>query len=78
MPLPGGPDVVMQDADLNRLYVAVGGPGLVCAFACDRLEHLETLETERGAHTLGWDPDSRCLDVFCPESSGAAVLEERS
>ncbi len=78
LPLPGVPDVVMHDADLRRLYVAVDDPGVVCSFASDRLERLETIETERGAHTMGWDPDGRCLYVFCPESGGAAVFEERS
>jgi len=38
---------------------------------------VETVETEQGAHTIGWDPDGRCLYVFCPESSGAAAYEER-
>jgi len=76
LPLPGVPDVVMHDADLRRLYVAIGDPGLVCAFDSDRLEQLETVETERGAHTIGWDPDGRCLYVFCPESGGAALFEE--
>ena len=75
--LPGVPDVVMHDPDLRRLYVAVGEPGVVCSFASDRLEHLETVDTERGAHTMGWDPTARCLYVFCPESSGAVVFEER-
>ena len=76
LPLPGAPDVVMHDPVLRRLYVAVGEPGLVCSFASDRLEYLETVETERGAHTIGWDPDARNLYVFCPESGGAAVFEE--
>ena len=78
LPLPGGPDVVMHDAGLRRLYVAIGGPGVVCSFDTERLEQLETVETETGAHTAGWDPDGRRLYVFCPESSGAAVFEERS
>lgn len=77
LPLPGEPDVVMHDPDLRRLYVAIGEPGLVCSFASDRLEHLETVESEHGAHTMGWDPDARCLYVFCPESGGAAVFEDR-
>jgi DNA-binding beta-propeller fold protein YncE len=76
MPLPGVPDVVMHDFDLRRLYVAIGEPGLVCSFSSDRLEQLETVETERGAHTIGWDPDARCLYVFCPGSGGATLFEE--
>jgi DNA-binding beta-propeller fold protein YncE len=75
-PLPGVPDVVMHDPNLRRLYVAIGEPGLVCSFDSNRLEQLETTETEQGAHTIGWDPDGRCLYVFCPESCGAQVFEE--
>jgi DNA-binding beta-propeller fold protein YncE len=76
LPLPGVPDVVMHDPDLRRLYVAIGKPGLVCCFDSDRLEPLETVETEQGAHTTGWDPIRQTLYVFCPASSGAAIYEE--
>lgn len=41
-------------------------------------EYLKTVETETGAHTIGSDPDARCLYVLYPGSSGAAVFEERS
>jgi DNA-binding beta-propeller fold protein YncE len=78
LPLPGVPDVVMHDPQLARLYVAIGDPGVVCSFDSDRLEHVETVTTEPGAHTIGWDPDGRCLYAFCPESGGALVLEERA
>src|SRR5438046_2924652 len=49
-PLPGVPDVIMFDAELQRLYVAIDDPGVVCAFTSHPLEHLETVETEAGAH----------------------------
>ena len=77
LPLPGVPDVVMHDPDLARLYVAIGAPGVVCSFDSERLELLETIETEHGAHTAGWDPAGQCLYVFCPGSGGAQVYEER-
>jgi hypothetical protein len=77
LPLPGVPDVVMHDADLRRLYVAIGDPGVVCSFDSARLEQLEMVETEEGGHTSGWDPVGRCLYVFCPGSGGAAIFEER-
>ena len=77
LPLPGVPDVIMLDAELKRLYVAIGDPGVVCAFTSHPLEHLETIETEAGAHTCGWDPGDRCLYVFCPQSGGAMLFEER-
>ncbi len=76
LPLPGVPDVIVLDSDLQRLYVAIGDPGIVCAFTSHPLAHLETVETEAGAHTCGWDPDGRCMYVFCPQSGGAMVFEE--
>jgi DNA-binding beta-propeller fold protein YncE len=78
LPLAGVPDVVMHDAELRRLYVAIGDPGLVCSFDSERLEQLETVETEQGAHTAGWDPVGRALYVFFPDSGGAAIYEERA
>jgi DNA-binding beta-propeller fold protein YncE len=77
LPLLGVPDVVMHDLELARLYVAIGEPGVVCSFDSERLEPLETVATEQGAHTIGWDPDGRCLYVFCPASGGAMVFEEQ-
>jgi DNA-binding beta-propeller fold protein YncE len=78
LPLPGVPDVVMHDPERARLYVAIGEPGVICSFDSNHLEQLETVATEQGAHTLGWDPDGRCLYVFCPGSGGALVFEERA
>ena len=74
--LPGVPDVVMHDPTSRRLYVAVGDPGVVCSFDSDRLEHVETVVTEEGAHTIGWDPVDRRLYAFCPTSGGAAIYAE--
>jgi DNA-binding beta-propeller fold protein YncE len=77
LPLPGVPDVVMLDAATSRAYVAIGDPGVVCSFDTNKLEPLETVETEHGAHTTAWDPSDRRLYVFCPGASGAAVYEEQ-
>lgn len=77
LPLPGVPDVVMHDPALKRLYVAIADPGVVCSFDSERLQHVETVPTEQGAHTIGWDALGRTLYVFCPGSSGAATYEER-
>jgi DNA-binding beta-propeller fold protein YncE len=74
LPLPGAPDVVMHDAQLRRLYVAIGEPGVVCSFDTDGdVEHLETAETEPGAHTLALDSLAHHVYVFCPGSGGAAI-----
>jgi hypothetical protein len=77
LPLPGEPDVLMHDPEARQLYVAIGDPGVVCSIDSERLEQVETIETEQGAHTCGWDPDGHSLYVFCPCSGGALVLEER-
>jgi hypothetical protein len=61
LPLPGVPDVLMHDPNLERLYAAIGEPGLVCSFDTERLEQLESVETEQGGHTSCWDPISQCL-----------------
>ena len=76
LPLPGVPDVLMHDPERRHLHVAIGEPGLVCSFDSERLEEIGTTSTESGAHTCCWDRFSRCLYVFCPESSGAAVYED--
>jgi len=76
LPLPGAPDVVMHDRDLQRLYVAVGSPGTVTVFDTSERRELETIATEEGAHTIGWDPVTRRLFVFQPKSCGVGIYEE--
>ena len=53
----------MYDRDLARIYVAIGSPGLVQSFDANRPRLLETVETEEGAHTIGWDPALKQLIV---------------
>ena len=67
----------MQDHVLGRLYVAVGSPGVVQAIDSQRLELLETVPTESGAHTLGWNSVRRSLYAFLPGSEGAAVFVDQ-
>ena len=68
--LPGEPDVVMHEAALARLYVAIGSPGVVSVIDAQRLVTLETVPTESGAHTIGWNADNRRLYAFLPGSGG--------
>ena len=42
-----------------------------------RLALVETVATESGAHTLGWDPRHETLYVFYPESCGAALFTQQ-
>jgi DNA-binding beta-propeller fold protein YncE len=76
LPLRGAPDVLMHDARTHRLYVAIGSPGVVTVFDTEALVELETIETELGAHTIGWDPASAQLYVFTPQRGGARVYKE--
>lgn len=75
--LPGEPDVVMHNPALGRLYVAIGSPGVVSVIDDHRLETVQTVSTESGAHTIGWNPDTRTLYAFLPQSGGAAVFVEQ-
>src|SRR4029077_553280 len=76
LPLPGVPDVVMYDHGLGRAYVAVGSPGSVTVFDTRRRRELETIVTEEGAHTIGWDPVTHRLFVFQPASCGVGIYKE--
>ncbi len=77
LPLPGEPDVIMHDVISERLYVAIGAPGVVCVLDTARLELVETVPTESGAHTIGWNPANRTLYALLPASMGVAVFVER-
>ena len=74
--LPGAPDVVMHDPALARLYVAIGSPGVISVIDAQSLKTVQTVPTEPGAHTIGWNPDTRSLYAFLPASAGAAVFVE--
>jgi DNA-binding beta-propeller fold protein YncE len=75
--LPGAPDVVMHDPALARLYVAIGSPGVITVIDQQSLKTLQTVPTEPGAHTIGWNPETRTLYAFLPTSAGAAVFVEQ-
>lgn len=74
--LPGVPDVVMHDAVLQRLYVAVGEPGVITVVDTARLAPAEIVPTEAGAHTIALDPANHTIYAFLPASEGAAVYQE--
>src|SRR5439155_1431211 len=67
---------VMHDESRHLLYVAIGSPGVVTVFDTERLEEIETVETEEGAHTIGWDPPTAQLYAFAPQRGGALVFQE--
>ena len=75
--LSGPPDVVFFNPRLSRVYVAVGDPGVVDVFDANRVKLLETVSTERGAHTLAVDPKRNKVYVFLPDTHRAAVYQDQ-
>ena len=75
-PLAGVPDVIFLNLELRHLYVAVGDPGLIEVFETDGLRRLETVQTERGAHTLGFDPTRDTVYALLPETHRAAIYRD--
>jgi DNA-binding beta-propeller fold protein YncE len=71
--LTGSPDVVFCNRALRHLYVAIGDPGVVDVFDTDRLERIETVQTEPGAHTLGFDAERNKVYSFLPKTHRAGV-----
>ena len=71
--LSGAPDVIFFNAALKHLYAAIGDPGVIDLFEADSLRHIETISTEKGAHTIGFDPAQNKVYAFLPESHRASV-----
>jgi DNA-binding beta-propeller fold protein YncE len=76
LPLSGIPDVIFFNSALHHLYVACGDPGLIDLFDTDRMQLLETVPTEKGAHTLGFDPDRNKVYAFLPQTHRAGVYQD--
>ena len=75
--LAGVPDVIFFNRERRHLYVAIGEPGLIEVFETDQMRRLETVRTEAGAHTLGFDPTRSAVYAFLPETHRALVYADR-
>ena len=71
--LSGTPDVIFFNAALKHLYAAIGDPGVIDLFETDSLKRIDTISTEKGAHTIGFDAAQDKVYAFLPESHRAAV-----
>ena len=71
--LSGTLDVIFFNSALKHLYVAIGDPGVIDLFETDSLRHIETISTEKGAHTLGFDAAQNKVYAFLPESHRASI-----
>ena len=74
--MSGAPDVVFLNHRRNRLYVAVGEPGVIDVFDSQSLERIESVATERGAHTIAFDASRDRVYAFLPGTHRAAVFED--
>jgi len=75
--ISGVPDVVFFNAAFRRLYVAIGDPGVIEVFETETMRRLESVSTEPGAHTLGFDAVRNTVYAFLPETNRAAVYRDR-
>jgi DNA-binding beta-propeller fold protein YncE len=76
-PIAGVPDVVFFNRTLQRLYVAIGDPGVIEVFDTSPLRRHESVPTEAGAHTLSFDPGRNIVCAFLPGSHRAAVYRDQ-
>jgi DNA-binding beta-propeller fold protein YncE len=71
--LSGTPDVIFFNAALKHLYVAIGDPGVIDLFDTDSLKRIDTISTEKGAHTIGFDAAQDKVYAFLPQSHRASI-----
>ncbi len=69
----GAPDVIFFNSSQKHLYVAIGDPGVIEVIETDTLQLLETVLTEKGAHTIAFDPTRNTVYAFLPETHRAAI-----
>ncbi len=74
--LSGAPDVIFFNAARQRLYVAIGDPGVIDVFDTAASRRVATIPTEQGAHTLAFDATRSRVYVFLPQSHRAAIYRE--
>jgi DNA-binding beta-propeller fold protein YncE len=75
--LSGVPDVIFFNRERRHLYVAIGEPGLIEVFDTDQVRRLETVRTEAGAHTLGFDSSRNTVYAFLPKTHRSVVYADR-
>src|SRR5262249_61511704 len=64
----GEPDVIFFNAALRHLYVTIGDPGVIEIFDTETMRRVESVTTERGAHTNAFDASRHTLYAFLPRT----------
>jgi DNA-binding beta-propeller fold protein YncE len=75
--ISGAPDVIFFNSALHHLYIAIGDPGVIEVFDTHTLERIETVKTEKGAHTLAFDVSRSKVYAFLPQTHRAAVYADK-
>ncbi|HWE64379.1 MAG TPA: hypothetical protein VHB98_21920, partial [Chloroflexota bacterium] len=76
VPIGGEPDVIWLNTRRQRLYLAMGHPGLLQVLDTQTMVIDDEIATEEGAHTFAFDEGRQRLYVFRPRTNRAAVYEE--
>jgi len=76
VPIAGEPDAIWYGSATERLYVAIGRPGVIDVVDGHALEVIEQVTTEEGAHTTAFDNQRQWLYVFLPQRCEAVIYEE--
>jgi DNA-binding beta-propeller fold protein YncE len=76
VPLSGTPDVIFLHPQSDRLYVAIGDPGVIDVIDTNKMRRLEVVPTEAGAHTLALDRKRSKVYAFLPQSHRAAIFAD--
>jgi DNA-binding beta-propeller fold protein YncE len=71
------PGVIFFNRALRHLYVAIADPGVVEVFDTEDMKRFETVQSEPGAHTLGFDAERNKLYAFLPKTHRAAVYADK-
>ena len=76
--ISGAPDVIFYNPALHHLYVAVGEPGVIDVIDTHSMRCIETVPTEKGAHTLAFDARQNKVYAFLPHTHRAAVYTDQT
>ncbi len=76
VPIAGAPDVVFFNARRDRLYVAIGDPGVLQSIDTTAGRVVETITTGKGAKTFGFDAGREHVFAFLPATHAAAMFAE--
>ena len=75
--LSGIPDVIFFNSEMKHLYVAIGDPGVIDVFDTETMTRLESITTEKGAHTIAFDAAHNKVYAFLPQTHRASVYQDR-